>query len=370
MSRLWLDLERRATPNFFLSWHWIGAWLLQAELRPWMLVGRVQGEVAVLGALTASRRHNFGPAAIAGLRLHTTGIADIDVITIEYNGFLVDAAHGDAAEDAALDFLIGDFLIGTTGATGQRCDELDLRNVSRRYRAYAESRRLIHRIAGRKPSYRVDLDGVRASGRPYLDRLSSNTRQQIRRSMRLYQAIGPVVLTRAETVDEAVAFLAGLKALHQPYWQSRGEPGAFAYPFLEALMHRLMIAGLADGTVELVRVSRGELAIGYLYNFVYRGQVYCYQCGFLFEADARLKPGLVAHTLCIEDHLRTGVAIYDFMGGEARYKSSLGQPGPDLHYVLLQRPTAIIRAENALRRLRDRSREIRGTAVPTPQPAD
>ena len=333
-------------------------------MHPWVLVGRLRGEVAVLGALTASRRHDLGPAHTAGMRLHTTGDPDLDVITIEYNGFLVDPGCGETAEDAALDYLIGQ------PRAGGKCDELDLRNVSRRYQKYAARRRLVHRIAGSKPSYRIDLAVVRASGRPYLDRLSSNTRQQIRRSLRLYQAIGPVVLARATTADEAVAFLAGLKALHQPYWQSRGEPGAFAYPFLEALMHRLMIAGLADGTVELVRVSRGELAIGYLYNFVYRGQIYCYQCGFLFEADARLKPGLVTHTLCIEDHLRAGAATYDFMGGEARYKSSLGERGPDLHYVLLQRPTVMIRTENALRRLRDQMREIRGAGAPAAQPAD
>lgn len=319
----------------------------------------------MLGALTRSQRRDFGPIGVPGLRLHTTGQPELDVITIEYNGFLVDRTVGGAGEDAALDFLTD-----KTRRVGPACDEVDLQNVSRRYSAYARARGWVHRLVSRKLSFRVDLDRVRASGRPYFDNLSSNTRQQIRRSVRLYQAIGPMELARAETPDEAIEFLAGLKALHQPYWQSRGEPGAFAYPFLEALMHRLMLAGLTDGTVELVRVSRGGLAIGYLYNFVYRGQVYCYQCGFLFEADARLKPGLVSHTLCIEDHLRAGASIYDFMGGDARYKSSLGQPGPDLHYVVLQRPTMILRAENALRRLRDRSRALRSKAIPVPPPAD
>lgn len=318
-----------------------------------------------MAALIRSHRHDLGPIGVPGLRLHTTGRPEFDVITIEYNGFLVDRAVGGAGEDAALDFLTK-----KSRKIGPDCDELDLRNVSRRYSAYAGGRGWVHRIVGRKPSFRVNLDLVRASGRTYLENLSSNTRQQIRRSVRLYQAIGPVALARAETPDQATEFLAGLKALHQPYWRNRGEPGAFAYPFLEALMRRLMLAGLENGTVELVRVSRGDLAIGYLYNFVHCGQVYCYQCGFLFEADARLKPGLVSHTLCIEDHLRAGAAIYDFMGGEARYKSSLGQPGPDLHYVLLQRPTAILRAENALRRLRNRVRAMRGKAVPEVQPAD
>ena len=368
LEMLWRDLEPRGPPNFFLSWQWIGAWLREAKLRPWVLIGRRKSQVVVLaalvasnrvGALAVSSRLGVGPIGMAGVRLHTTGVAELDVITIEYNGFLVDAALGQPGEDAALDFLMNEARID-----GRACDEIDLRNVSRRYATYAGQRGLMHRMVGRKPSYRIDLDSIRVSGRSYLDQLSANTRQQIRRSMRLYEAIGPLALRRATDLVEAMAFLEGLKALHQPYWQSRGEPGAFAYPFLETLMQRLIVDGLESGSVELVRVSRGEVAIGYLYNFVHRGQVYCYQCGFLFEDDAKLKPGLVTHALCIEDHLRAGNGIYDFMGGDARYKSSLGQPGPDLHYVVLQRPTMSVRAENGLRWLRNRLRSIRrdGTA--------
>ena len=96
--------------------------------------------------------------------------------------------------------------------------------------------------------------------------------------------------------------------------------------------------------------------IGYLYNLIYRRQVYSYQSGFLFEDDPKLKPGLVSHCLCIEMHEREGNAVYDFMAGENRYKSNLGSPGPDMHYVVLRRPTAANRLEAGLRSLRDRIR--------------
>ena len=42
--------------------------------------------------------------------------------------------------------------------------------------------------------------------------------------------------------------------------------------------------------------------------------------------------------------------IYDFLAGETRYKGNLGKPGPDFVYLLIQRPTAMTRAEAALRR--------------------
>ena len=376
LETLWRDLEARSAGDFFLSWDWIGCWIAATGIPLRILIGRKAGRVVVLGLVAASQRRGRIPFAIPGAFLHSTGNPDQDVITIEYNGFLV--AHdggflvandgpspdmGQAraqAEDAAIRFL----LRGQPGP-GPRIDELHLRNVTRRYTqdnrmasasgaATATSRHggLHRELVWSKPSWRVDLDAIRASGRTYIDSLSANTRQQIRRSMRLYEQQGKLVATRARDVPQALAFLDGLKTLHQPYWIGRGEPGAFAFPFFERFQRRLIETCHPHGGVELVRISRGDTVIGYLYNLVYRRQVYSYQSGFLFEADSKLKPGLVSHCLCIEMHEREGAGVYDFMAGDNRYKASLGTPGPDMHYVVLRRPTLPIRLENGLRSLR------------------
>lgn len=354
---LWRDLEARADAPVFLSWDWIGCWLQETAIEPAVLVGRQGGVFVLLGVLVPSLRLEARPIAIRGVRLHTTGDDERDVITIEYNGFLVDRALGEAAEDSAIAFLMQGGRIG-----GHACDELMLRNVGRDYARAGAGIGLLHTLIWRKPSFRVDLDAVRATGRAYLDGLSANTRQQIRRSMRLYEKSGPLRLTRARDAAEAMAFLEGLKELHQPYWISRGERGAFAYPFFVRFQHRLIRDCFSSGTIELVRIGRGDVAIGYLYNLIYRLRVYAYQSVFLFEPDAKLKPGLVSHAMCIEAHLREGMALYDFMAGDSRYKSSLGQPGPDMRYEMLQRPTKLIRLENGLRRLRHR---LRRDARPT-----
>ena len=88
--------------------------------------------------------------------------------------------------------------------------------------------------------------------------------------------------------------------------------------------------------------------IGYVYNLVYRRHVYAYQTGFHYESDPRLKPGLVSHCLCIDRHLDDGSDVYDFMAGDARYKANLGEPGPDMLYLLAERPTWPLRLESAL----------------------
>jgi CelD/BcsL family acetyltransferase involved in cellulose biosynthesis len=109
----------------------------------------------------------------------------------------------------------------------------------------------------------------------------------------------------------------------------------------------------------LVRIGSADRAIGYLSNFRYRGQIYAYLSGFLYDADPKLKPGLVSHALCIETHLRGGAAIYDFMAGDNRYKASLGVPGPDMLYLIARRPTVAARLE---RNARVFKRRLRGLA--------
>ena len=100
-------------------------------------------------------------------------------------------------------------------------------------------------------------------------------------------------------------------------------------------------------------MSAGETAIAYLYNFIDGKTVRYYSSGFLYEADNRLKPGMVAHTLCIEHYLATGMDRYDFMAGEARYKTSLGEVGPDILSYLVERPGARQSIKGALRWVRD-----------------
>jgi len=347
LAALWRELEARADATFFLSWDWIGCWIEETGLRPAILIGRDRGRVVLLGALVPSKRTVIAPFAIAGLHLHSTGDARQDIITIEYNGFLVDRAWAGSVEQAAVDFLMTGPVVD-----GRRRDELHLKNVTLPYdRSLGEAGIRATRLES-SPSWRIDLDAIRASGKPYLGHLSANTRQQIRRSMRLYARHGELKATRARDVPEALAFLEGLKELHQRTWTSRGETGSFAYPFFERFQRRLIAACLPRGTVEILRVASGERMIGYLYNFVYQGTVFAYQSGLAYDADARLKPGLVAHCLCVDRHLREAARSYDFMAGEARYKASLGERGPEMFHLLLQRPTWALRIEFRLRHLK------------------
>lgn len=355
----WLALAESAGCRVFLSRPWIGTWLRTRDQPDYLLrvsaAGRCVG-LALLGASTTVSRR--GLLRVPTLHLNASGDEAQDVITIEYNDILADAGHAPAVRRAWLDHLLRLRRL----PDGRRFDAVAWRGALAP--AALETLDKIAwpwRIVAEAPTAFVDLAAVRTSGRPYLDHVSANTRRQVRRAMALYEERhGPLRLDAAGDVAEALAFFHAAGALHQARWEPRGKPGAFAYPFYVRFHERLIKDGLPEGVVELVRVSAGEVPIGYLYNFLYRGRVYYYFSGFRYEADNRLKPGLVSHALCIERHLARGMAVYDFMAGDNRYKTSLGQPGPKMISVLIERPTPRVRLEYLLRRLRDRWRQRRG----------
>jgi len=349
LEAAWLDLEARAAPPVYLSWDWIGCWVHEASLHPTVLIGRLDGRNVLLGIVVPVSRRDVLPIAFHGFQLHMTSDPRQDVITTEYNGFLVAQDCVGKIEAAAIAFLLSGIVVD-----GQRRDELHLKNISEEFEPTVTASGFAFRQVQRKRSWRVDLAAIRSSGKQYLECLSANTRQQIRRSMRLYEQRGALTAVRAANVPEALTFLDQFKQLHQRYWNNRGEPGGFSFPFFDSFHKRLIQTCLTRGTVEILKVCSGTFAIGYVYNLVYRGHVYAYQTGFHYEPDPRLKPGLVSHALCINLHLHQGSEVYDFLAGEHRYKANLGEPGPDLIYLIAERPTWPLRLESALYEARDR----------------
>ena len=125
--------------------------------------------------------------------------------------------------------------------------------------------------------------------------------------------------------------------MHQKVWRARGEPGAFANDRLTDFHRTLIDACFEAGGVQLARVSAGDLDFGYLYNFVMDGVVSNYQTGFRYEADARMKPGLVSHALAIQKNIGLGHRIYDFLMGEQRFKRSLAHNDALMQWLILRR---------------------------------
>jgi CelD/BcsL family acetyltransferase involved in cellulose biosynthesis len=326
LGETWRALEPRSEPSFFRSWGWIGCWLrhVPADRQPLAAVATSGDEVVGLGVFVAGRKWRRGIVPVDSLRLHESGEAALDSLHIEHNGLLAERSHAPAVWQAMLGLLTcrsaGDELVvgGLERATAALCIEA----------ARAHQCQVV--VRERRRSAYLDLAQLRRLRRRLADSLSRNTRQQLARACRLYQAIGPLSLHSAQTADEALAMLEQLKELHQRSWRRRGRPGCFAAPIFESFHRDLISDRFRHGEIQLLRASAGNRPIGYLYNFAHGDRVYAYQSGFDYSADGRLKPGLVSHALAIEQAMREGFAIYDFMAGENRLKASFASHWSDM----------------------------------------
>lgn len=318
LGALWRDLERRADGLFFQSWAWTGCLAEERFPDPWVLEARRDGRVLALGLFNRGPRRGLGGRP---LLLGESGDPARDSIFIEHNGLLLDRAAPPALRAqcwAALDSAEGKSRWVLSGVSPSVADALP------------RDRKI--RVAASRPAPHLDL--ARLPAGPVLDALSANTRQQLRRSLRAWEERGAIRIEIA-VPDQADSFLTELAALHQRYWTGRGKPGAFAAPFFERF-HRALLGRAGEGqSIDLIRVAAGERIIGYLYNFVHRGWVAAYQSGFDFSGDAdRLRPGLVCHLQALEHYRRAGARLYDFLGGEARYKRSLANAETPLSWLV------------------------------------
>ena len=309
----WRTLETRAEGSFFLSWAWISAWLAicapDASYR--LLSARRGGDVVGLGIL-----RKVG----SELYLHQCGDAELDAIFIEYNGFLV----ADAAVREAMFAFLGDtrgwstlHIGGADQATLDAALDTDL-----------------HEDVRRRSCPWIDLEALEPGLDGYLAALSANTRQQIRRSLRLCDDMQIEVVQR----DEMAWALAQLQTLHEAAWlQRNGTRGAFAHPHFASFARMLT----QNPGVDLLRITAGGTLVGLLLNFTHAGHVYAYQSGLNYTDDNRFKPGLMSHALAAAHYREQGMHAYHFMAGEGQYKRSLGTKTEELAWMTLRPPGAV-----------------------------
>jgi CelD/BcsL family acetyltransferase involved in cellulose biosynthesis len=307
LGKRWRDLEQCSDGSFFQSWTWVGCLAAERYPNAVLIEATDTGRTVALGLFNRVGRH-FGPPA---LYLGETGSANLDSPYVEQNGLLVEAGHAVDLTELCVRRLIG-------------THDLVLSGIGRAVLASAQRAAPLTHIARCQPSWFIDLGSIRRSGQTYLAGRSANTRAQLRRSDRFYEAAGVVTLEHAGTVSAAHAMLDDMAALHQAAWEGRGKPGSFASPYFRRFHHTLIDTGFPRQEVTMMKISSGGMVIGYLYNFIWRGWVSAYQSGFAYRDDeTKAKPGLTCHFAAIRDALRQGLDGYDFLAGDDRYKRSL-----------------------------------------------
>jgi len=332
----WQALSRQCGHHYFLSWGWMSTWLksLPEDNDVRLIVG-FHDRLPVMAFFAGlSRKRRYGIFRSRVVSLNTTGIPYFDHLYLEYNSIL---ASPSLQADVELLF---------RAVNGMPWDEFNLPGLNRQFMGTVNSlldgggkfRALMDEQSA--ASF-VDLEQVRASGMDYLRFLSSNRRSQIRRSIKEYEKEGEIEVIEAKNPQEALAFLDRLATLHQKEWQGRDRAGAFANEYFFQFHRDLVLGRFSHGEIQLLKIATSKTELGYLYNFIYNGRVYFYQSGFNYLPGNVYRPGLVAHYYAILHNAGAGKLIYDFLAGDADYKTSMATGSEDVYWVRIFRSPAL-----------------------------
>lgn len=340
-EELWRAHEAQTPLPYFLSWGWIENWLATLPASAAPTLASVLDDEGPAAAFFVGRRHVLRATGPSRVRfLNATGVPRFDELCIEHNA--IACRPGFACSLARLVELMPD-----------DWDELALPALSRdAFPGRALDEPLPHHqviVEREVSSPYVDLERVRAAPGGYLDLLGSATRAQIRRAHRGYGALDVEI---SSDERHALDIYDELVKLHATLWRRRGEPGAFADPWFDAFHRRLIQSRHRHGELQLIRVRARDQTVGCLYNLVSNGRVLFYQSGLAMSDDPRLKPGYVCHAEAVQFNAAAGHAVYDFLGGDARYKQNLATDETRLVWAALRRPLARFALEDRMRELK------------------
>lgn len=337
LAARWQALEARAAPgtSIFQGWTWMESWLSTSGARPELLAVTADGaDVALALVGRAMMPRLLGP--VATLSLNQAGIVSQDRGFIEYNGLLTAAAAPEHVAACVMQALLArnDWRVLRLAGVGPECPLRDHGRFRRRIRI------------DESPAYYIDLQAVRAAGGDYLSLLSANTRGQIKRSVKDYGA-GETSIAIATDAATATHWLAEMQALNE----GRHADNAWDDPLFRDFARALVLRGQTTGEVELLRITHGDVLLGYLLNFRYGDRAMNYQSAFAPPVSPKAKPGLMCHAAAVTRYADAALSLYSLLAGRDRYKQSLATGQEMLEWWSLERFAPRLEAEALLRKL-------------------
>jgi CelD/BcsL family acetyltransferase involved in cellulose biosynthesis len=199
----------------------------------------------------------------------------------------------------------------------------------------------------------------------YVGALAPSGRYVVTRSLREFAkwADGTAELHEARTPEEFERGKRILMSLHTERW---GDRNAFRSARFSEFHDAVMASLMSENALSLLWLTVRNEPVAALYNIVWRGRVYFYQCGRKLDVPRGIRPGIVLHAHAIRRALEAGHREYDFLAGTSRYKTQLSTAIRPLVTVRAVRAPlrelvrrAADRGFDRARRLRSRIRSMR-----------
>lgn len=347
----WLNLEKRSSTGFFLSWRWIGSWLKQASsANNVMLVqARYQNNVIGLGLFAEKKIVRHGFIKSTQWLLHRNGSEKEDQIWIENNDFLIDNQYKKIITSAIWQKLfkqksyVDEFIIAMRHQLKQ--EQNDSINLLKKY---------TEKTLYSEKSYSLSIDELQ-NFEQYLSSLSKNTRQQIKRSLKLLKQLGDVKFSVITEKEKQWDLLQQSQHWHIEKWQKSNTPSGFNNPLFTNFHKHLILSKHASTKTIVASLQIDNELVGCLYCFIDGENVYFYLSNLKPMSDNRIKLGLTIHAFFIEWLINNapGITKYDFLAGDARYKKSLTNKQSEYSYLVIQKKSLKFWLEDKLKLIKN-----------------
>jgi hypothetical protein len=200
------------------------------------------------------------------------------------------------------------------------------------------------------PGYLANLAGL-TSLDDYLATLSKNTRSHIKRSIKLLNEKSLLRLVLATDATEKNTVLNSIADIHRIKWRSTVYGSGFDNPCFYNFHQGLIQDENSAQNCRLYTLYQDDIALGHVYLLTQGDRWSFYLSALNFNEDNRIKVGLVIHSLVIEQAIKQGVTVYDFLAGEAQYKNSLSNAPPyEQHIYCYYRNTSLLLFREQLRK--------------------
>ena len=341
---VWESLEKRVdTESMATSSLWTENWIRHyGDLVSYeFVVAEADSVPQGICLLTSSRHARIGPLTVRSVHVGTAGEPEADSPFVEHNRLLV---HPERRVEFCRRLV-------ELVRTDRRWDQFQLDGFDADAAAP-----LLESVAEfdveRRESPYFDLQATREQEVDVLSQLGRSTRGNIRRRLRDY---GELCVEWVESLDVAEEVFSEIVSLHQARWAAAGRPGAFASRRFHDFQLDLIARGLLERRVVLFRVRTGGDTLGCLLLLVDDNRLLDYVSGFA-SFNKYASPGLIVHSLCMQEALRRGYDAYDFLAGEHRHKRNLSTHSAELVWATARRDRWKFRAAAAAKRVRDLTR--------------
>jgi len=326
LEQEWDTLTRLSSVHIFQTFEWVRTWwkyLAQANFRLHIILFDSNGSLVGIAPLFEERKNLLGIMPVSHLQLIGRGLSDyLDFIVLPGNENRVFESFNSYLRSHAADWTIFD---------AEDVNEISsiVPSVPQFRRTFG--RRLIQHAGNSCAS--VELPGTEEM---LFERMGQTSRNNYKRKVkdfgRKYNGNTEVVEHESDDIQAAIE---NFSMIHGGRWKSFGHPSAFDREEHKKLHVEFSKKFARRGWLKIFILRAEGEPVAASFGFNYKKRIYLYQCNAYASKEVmRCSPGLIVRVKAMEDGIRNGMNVIDYMRGEEGYKFREWEVATSRNYLL------------------------------------